>query len=285
VSLPHLLLVDDSEAVLAFSRAALSGHYLVSTATNGREALEKIPRERPDGILLDLSMPEMDGDEVLAVLQGDPALRDIPVVIVSSETKRAEACLAKGAKAFLPKPIKGPELLALTARVLEQHARARKTNGLAALFLVAGPHELAVPLSCVRHVLHELTTQPLPVGPPWLSELIVLHGEPLCVLDLAGRLGVEHTTRVEERMLVVVEVLDQRLALRVDSVRDPEELSAGEVTRSEALGGAQHEPLRQALLGIARTARGPVPVIDPAALVAPALLDELARVLRARGAA
>ncbi len=46
MSLPHLLLVDDSEAVLAFQKAALSGHYAVSTALNGREALAKVPCSR-----------------------------------------------------------------------------------------------------------------------------------------------------------------------------------------------------------------------------------------------
>ena len=103
MSLPHLLLVDDSEAVLAFERAALSGHYAISTATTGREALAKVPQIEPDAILLDLSMPEMDGDEVLAHLQDDPDHRRIPVIIVTSEKLRAEACLRNGAKAYLPK--------------------------------------------------------------------------------------------------------------------------------------------------------------------------------------
>src|SRR4051812_49619253 len=83
VSLPHLLLVDDSESVLAFEKAALAGHYVVSTAVNGREALTKVAQLRPAAVLLDLSMPEMDGDEVLAQMQQDPQLAGIPVIIVS----------------------------------------------------------------------------------------------------------------------------------------------------------------------------------------------------------
>lgn len=281
MALPRLLLVDDSEAVLAFERAALAGHYLISTAVNGREALKKISHELPDGVLLDLSMPEMDGDDVLAILQRDEALREIPVIIVSSETGRAQACMSAGAKAFLPKPIRGPELLALTAKVLEQAARARKSGGLAVLFVVSGPHEVGLPLACVKQILHQLATTPLPVGPAYLQELIMLHGEAVCVLDLPQRFGARHTRPVADRMLVIVEIAGQQLALCVDSVREPEELTAEEFSRSSGLGGALHGQLPHALLGVARTARGLVSVIDPAVLISPPLLAELARSLQA----
>ena len=133
MSLPHLLLVDDSEAVLAFEKAALSGHYALSTATTGREALAKVPQIAPAAILLDLSMPEMDGDEVLAHLQDDPEFRRIPVIIISSERVRAEACLRNGAKAFLPKPIRAQELLPLVERVLEEARTAARAGNVAVL--------------------------------------------------------------------------------------------------------------------------------------------------------
>src|SRR5690349_4170322 len=105
MSLPHLLLVDDSDAIIAFERAALSGHYILSSATNGREALEKASQLLPDAILLDLSMPVMGGDEVLRHLKASSALKSIPVIIISSEKIRAEQCLAAGAEAFLEKPL------------------------------------------------------------------------------------------------------------------------------------------------------------------------------------
>jgi CheY-like chemotaxis protein len=56
----HVLVVDDSEAILAFMRAVLSTTYAVSTARNGREGLDLCKRLVPDLVLLDLSMPEMD---------------------------------------------------------------------------------------------------------------------------------------------------------------------------------------------------------------------------------
>jgi CheY-like chemotaxis protein len=281
VSLPHLLLVDDSEAVLAFEKAALSGHYAISTATTGREALAKVPQIEPAAILLDLSMPEMDGDEVLAHLQDDEALRHIPVIIISSEKLRAEACLRNGAKAFLPKPIRAQELVPLVERVLQEaRAQARAAN-LAVLFVTVGRIELGFPLESIRNVVHQMATRPLPLGPSYLTQMFELHGEPVAVLDLARRLGVEHAQPVVERKLVVVERDGVRIALCVDEVRDPEELAPDDVTPRERLGGSQHGALEQALLAVVKTARGSLPLIEPRALVSRQLLRKLAAGLRA----
>ena len=87
---------------------------------------------------------------------------------------------------------------------------------------------------------------------------------------------------VHERKLVVVECEGaQSIALCVDDVRDPEELTAGELTPREKLAGTQHGQLQEALVAIARTRWGPVPVIDPRALVSRELLRKLAALLRA----
>ncbi len=280
MSLPHLLLVDDSEAVLAFEKAALSGHYAISTAINGREALAKAQQIMPAAVLLDLSMPEMDGDEVLAHLQDDPELRRIPVIIISSEKVRAEACLRNGAKAFLPKPVRSRELLPLVERILEEARVAARAGNVAALFVSVGPVELGIPLENVRTVLHQTATRPLPLGPSYLSQMIELHGDPVAVLDLARRLGIEHAQPATERKLVVVQREGARLAICVDDVRDPEELTAADVTPAHRLGGSQHGALQDALLGVAKTARGPLPLIDPRALVSRDLLRKLAAGLR-----
>ena len=283
MSLPHLLLVDDSEAVLAFERAALSRHYAISTALNGREALEKIPQLLPAAILLDLSMPEMDGDELLARLQLTPSLKQIPVIIISSEKGRAEACLLAGAKAFLAKPIRAEDLLPLVERVLLQARLAERAGNRAVLFVSVGRIELGLPLEQVRTVLHQTATQPLPLGPSYLCELLTLHGEPVAVLDLARRLGIEHAQPLLERKLVVVEDGGVRLALCVDAVRDPEEIAAVDLLRPDQLGGTQHGALREALLAVARTSRGPLPIVDPRALLSRELLRKLA--VHLRGAA
>ena len=69
MSLPHLLLVDDSESVLAFEKAALAGHYVVSTAVNGREAVDKFVPGNCDAILMDCNMPVLDGVSVVTALR------------------------------------------------------------------------------------------------------------------------------------------------------------------------------------------------------------------------
>lgn len=285
MSLPHLLLVDDSESVLAFEKAALAGHYLFSTATNGREALTKVSQLKPAAVLLDLSMPEMDGDEVLAQMQRDPELAKIPVIIVSSEKQRAEACLKGGARAFLAKPIRAQDLLPLVGKILDDARQQERAGSLAVLFVEAGGVEVGIPLDTVVSVLHQASTRPLPLGPAYLSEMIQIHGEPVLVLDVARRLGLTHRAAVADRKLLVVECGAQRLALCLDEVRDPEELPREQVLPREAVAGAEHGPLRDALVAVVRTARGAVPVIDPRALASSKLLRELTKALREEAAA
>jgi CheY-like chemotaxis protein len=285
VSLSHLLLVDDSEAVLAFEKAALSGHYQVSTAVNGREALLKIAQLKPAAVLLDLSMPEMDGDEVLSRMRSDPQLARIPVIVVSSEKQRAEACLEAGARAFLGKPVRAQDLLSLVARVLDECRREERAGSLAVLFVEACGVELGIPLENVISVLHQARTRRLPLGPSYLSELLDVHGEPVLVLDVPRRFGLAHRATIEERKLVLVRCGEHHLALCVDDVRDPEELPREHVLAPSALPGAQHGVLAAALVAVTRTPRGLVAVVDPRALASARLLRELANAVRAGVAA
>ncbi|HXH84824.1 MAG TPA: response regulator [Candidatus Tectomicrobia bacterium] len=81
----HLLVVDDDPDIRALMRQALTAEgWKVSEAAHGRMALEWLARERPDAIVLDLVMPEMDGFEFLAELRSRPGWREIPVVVVTA---------------------------------------------------------------------------------------------------------------------------------------------------------------------------------------------------------
>ncbi len=89
-----VLVVDDEpEAQRLFWRMLASGEpsYRVLTASNGREALDMLREVRPDALLLDLLMPEMDGFQLLAAKNADPALRDIPVVVISAQDPAGQA--------------------------------------------------------------------------------------------------------------------------------------------------------------------------------------------------
>lgn len=282
MSLPHLVLVDDSEAILSFERAALSSHYSLSTATSGREALQKIQELRPDAVLLDLSMPEMDGDEVLQRMRADPDLARIPVIVVTSEKHRGQSCLEAGADAFLPKPIRADELMVVVGQVLTRARSASRRGGLRALFVGVGDLTFGIPLDAVESAVQMPATSPLPGGPSYLREYAEIYGQPVCVMDLASRLSVQHAARRVERKLVVIRNEAQVLALDVDRVDDPEELPPEDVVPRSRLGGAEHPVLRDLLVAMARTPRGTIPVVDPRALLSGSLWRELKALLDAQ---
>jgi len=60
------------------------GHYEIIEAASGRAGLKAVHEHHPDLVVLDLTLPEMDGTEVLQAMRGDPHLRDIPVIIISA---------------------------------------------------------------------------------------------------------------------------------------------------------------------------------------------------------
>jgi adenylate cyclase len=103
----HLLVVDDIEANrdMLGKRCEREG-YRVSSAENGRQALEMARAESFDLVLLDIMMPEIDGFQVLSHMKADPALCDIPVIMISAldEIKSVVRCIEMGAEDFLSKP-------------------------------------------------------------------------------------------------------------------------------------------------------------------------------------
>lgn len=109
-----VLIVDDEPFNIDVLEQALDGtEYQVVTASNGKEAWEKIRSEEPDLILLDLMMPIMDGFEVLAKVKDEPMLRDIPVIIVSAEndSKSVVKGIKQGAEDYLTKPVDTAQFL------------------------------------------------------------------------------------------------------------------------------------------------------------------------------
>src|SRR6185295_13468358 len=81
----RILLVEDDQVQRERARSWLEGQqWIVQEAADGREALLRLNEEKPDLILLDLMMPEMDGFQVVAALQKEPGWRDIPVIVITS---------------------------------------------------------------------------------------------------------------------------------------------------------------------------------------------------------
>jgi CheY-like chemotaxis protein len=111
----RVLVVDDDpdiRAVLAEMLGATG--YDVSTARDGREALQLLRAERFGLVVLDLMMPVMTGWEFREAQLGDPRISHVPVIVVSA----ARSPRKVDAAAFLPKPFDLDDLLALTARLV-----------------------------------------------------------------------------------------------------------------------------------------------------------------------
>jgi class 3 adenylate cyclase len=112
-SAARLLLAEDNKVnrLLLTRTLELQGHR-VSTAANGRIALEMLRSDAFDLLLLDMEMPELDGFQVLERLAADPLLRDLPVLVTSSLEGLANVvrCIELGADDYLPKPV-NPVLL------------------------------------------------------------------------------------------------------------------------------------------------------------------------------
>jgi two-component system KDP operon response regulator KdpE len=108
----RILVVDDEPQIRRVMRTTLvSRGYMVSTARNGEEALEKVREERFDLVLLDINMPGIGGMEACRIIR---AQGDIPIVILSignAEKEKVEA-LDAGADDYVTKPFSMPELLA-----------------------------------------------------------------------------------------------------------------------------------------------------------------------------
>ena len=101
-----LLIVDDSEDYLAFMAEVLSQYYHVRVAHHGKEALESIKVQRPDVILSDVMMPEMDGNTLCKTLKGDRNTCDIPFIMLTARVADAHKLegLALGADDYITKP-------------------------------------------------------------------------------------------------------------------------------------------------------------------------------------
>lgn len=108
---PLALIVDDEPSSLQLlTRVAEQAGYQVSMATDGEKGLSVARSERPDLILLDIGMPNVDGWEVLDALDKESDLRSIPAVVVTVDDDRRRA-LAAGASDHLVKPVNREELL------------------------------------------------------------------------------------------------------------------------------------------------------------------------------
>ncbi len=116
----RILVVDDEANIRELLTQEFSeAGYQVSVAANGREAIAEVRRNRPDLVVLDVMMPEMNGFDVAAILKNDPFTADIPIVILSIVQDRDRG-FRVGVDRYLTKPIDTDLLFREVGALLEQ---------------------------------------------------------------------------------------------------------------------------------------------------------------------
>ena len=121
----HVLLAEDDPDIRLVSRLSLKkAGYRVTATASGRELLAKLAEERPDVILLDYMMPDMDGAEACRRIKQDPETRNIPVVFVTARAHGlgGDEARALGAAGWIVKPYDALTLGDQLKRILDEAA-------------------------------------------------------------------------------------------------------------------------------------------------------------------
>jgi|GEM_PF-1940258 len=109
----RVLIVEDNTDMRDFLSFLLRDHYMIETAINGEDGLDKARKYRPDAIITDVMMPVKDGFEMTLAIKSDPSLRHIPVLMLTAKAELSHKleALELGADDYLIKPFNSKELL------------------------------------------------------------------------------------------------------------------------------------------------------------------------------
>jgi two-component system cell cycle response regulator DivK len=118
-----ILVAEDDEDLRIIIRDLLEGSgFKAVLASNGKETLDLVKKEKPDFLLLDLSMPELDGWQVAQALRKSPATQSLPILALTAHAMAGdcERALKAGCDSFLSKPFMPDDLLIEIHRLLER---------------------------------------------------------------------------------------------------------------------------------------------------------------------
>ena len=116
-----ILFVDDERDLVEVARVYLENHgYLFNGAYDGLQGIQKVQEERPDLIILDVTMPRLTGWDVLRLLQGDPETADIPVLMLTAKSQDQDKARGweLGCTWYHTKPFDFDELIVVIERIL-----------------------------------------------------------------------------------------------------------------------------------------------------------------------
>jgi two-component system alkaline phosphatase synthesis response regulator PhoP len=131
-----VLVIDDEPGIIEIVEANLEGDgFSVISASNGKEGLEKIKNEKPELVVLDVMMPEMDGWEVLRRVEQDPDTAGLPVIMLTAKAADEDYIhgLEEGAVEYITKPFYPQELvnrIKITLMVLNPRMRDERRRNL-----------------------------------------------------------------------------------------------------------------------------------------------------------
>ena len=177
-----ILIVDDNDDNRYTLQLLLEtdGHTRLATAAGGNEALALLAREKFSLVLLDMMMPDLNGDEVLRIIKGNPDTRDVSVVVLSADTdtERVSKCIEIGADDYLPKPfnptilrarisseLRKRSLRSLESEYIERIEQEKKHSE--ALLRNILPPEIAARLRAVRPISPTISRMPRSYSRTW----------------------------------------------------------------------------------------------------------------------
>ncbi|MBR5421350.1 MAG: response regulator [Lachnospiraceae bacterium] len=127
----HILMVDDNTTNLKTAAEVLQPFYQLSMAKSGRQALNFLKKNRPDLILLDIMMPEMNGYETMEQIKLNPGTANIPIIFLTADTGQESEMrgLKMGALDFITKPFEAEVMLSRIEKVLQMEDMRRNILG------------------------------------------------------------------------------------------------------------------------------------------------------------
>jgi class 3 adenylate cyclase len=191
-----VMMVDDEPLVVELTQAFLqkAGYRRFVSTSDASSAIATLRRERPDVVLLDIQMPQVTGFDVLAAMQGDPVLKHIPVIVLTSadDAKTKLKALDLGASDFLRKPV-DPSELAL---------RLRNT-------LAAKAHREAIRKAFTRYISPRLADSIINDAAPFASqaqraEVVALFADLRSFTRITESIAVEHVVNMLNEYFAVL---------------------------------------------------------------------------------
>lgn len=198
-----ILVVDDSPEVIQVTTTMLKNKYRVLTALDGSECINTMKKIKPDLILLDIDMPEMNGIEVCRILKNDPKTKDIPIMFVTGMTddKSLKEAFDAGGTDYVCKPVNKVELLSRIKSALNSQKlnkiRLEKEKLIGVLEMAGAVcHELNQPLQAIS-IIFEIIMEDLSTNAK-MSEHVNQISQEIDRMDIIMK-KLMHITKYETR--------------------------------------------------------------------------------------